>query len=136
MGGTAYRGGGDVALTCGGRRGIIITIVYRFAAIILVLCYAALGSGAVESLHNAHHATEDARLAALQDQRTTPTHPTHHDENNCPVHLQLHLSVMAVGWVPLLICLGLFVAFLTELPVSLPPQQRCLVISCRGPPVC
>ena len=110
--------------------------MHRFAAIILVLFYAALGSGAVESLHNAQHASEDARvLAAAHDAGTTPHSPVHHDENNCPVHLQLHLSVMAVGWVPLLICLGLFVAFLTELPLSLPAQQRRVVLPCRGPPV-
>ena len=42
---------------------------------------------------------------------------------------------MAVAWVPLLICLGLFVAFLTMLPVRLPVQQRRVVIPCRGPPV-
>jgi hypothetical protein len=111
--------------------------VYRFAAVILVLFYLALGSGAIESLHNAQHAAEDAkRLAAAGNSGQTPQYPTHHDENNCPVHLQLHLSVMAVGWVPLLVCLGLFVAFLTELPVSLPAQQRRLVLPCRGPPGC
>jgi len=115
----------------------MIAVVHRLAAVILLLCYAALGTGAVESLHNAQHASEDARLlAAAHRSGEAPKYPVHHDENNCPVHLQLHLSAMAVGWVPLLICLGLFVAFLTELPVSLPPQQRRLVLPCRGPPVC
>ena len=108
----------------------------RFAAIVLVLCYAALGSGVAERWHNAQHAAEDAvALSAARDAGHPLSHAPIHDESNCEFHCQLHISVMAVAWVPLLICLGLFVAFLTMLPVRLPVQARRVVIPCRGPPV-
>jgi hypothetical protein len=108
----------------------------RFAAIILLLCYAALGSGAAEYLHNAEHAIEDAALIrAAKDSGTPLDHVPLHDESNCPIHAQLHICCMAVGWMPLLICLGLFVAFLTLLASPLPAQRVALAVSCRGPPV-
>lgn len=107
----------------------------RFAAILLLLCYAALGSGAAEFWHNAEHASQDAALAQAALESGAPIgHVPLHDESNCQFHAQLHICGMAVGWVPLLICL-LFVAFLTLL-VPRPPMQRMeLVISCRGPPI-
>jgi hypothetical protein len=110
--------------------------VCRVAALVLIVCYAALGSGAVERWHNARHAADDARLVQAAQQAGVPLdHLPFHNDYNCSFHWQLHLSGMAVGWVPLLICLGLFLAFLTMLPVQLPAYQRLLVIPCRGPPV-
>jgi len=108
----------------------------RLTAIVMVLCYAALGSGAAERLHNAQHAAEDAVLiASAKDAGHPLSHAPVHDESNCEIHCQLHIAVMAAAWVPLLICLGLFLAFLTMLPVRLPVQQRLAVIPCRGPPI-
>src|SRR5579871_5962139 len=100
--------------------------VHRLGAIILVACYVALGSGAVERWHNARHAAEDARMmAAAAPHEGTPSQnlPPHNDYN-CAFHWQLHVSTQALGWVPLLILLGLFLAFLTMLPVKLPAYQR------------
>jgi hypothetical protein len=108
----------------------------RFAAIILLLCYAALGSGAAEYWHNAEHAAEDAALIqAAQDSGSPLDHVPLHDESNCPIHAQLHICCMVVGWTPLLICLGLLVAFLTLLTSRLPIQRAALAICCRGPPI-
>ena len=108
----------------------------RFAAILLLLCYAALGSGAAEYWHNLEHAMEDAALLqAAKDSGTPLDHVPLHDESNCPLHAQLHICCMAVGWAPLLICLGLFIAFLTLLPLRLPIQRVALTIPCRGPPI-
>ena len=107
----------------------------RFAAIALLLCFAALGTGTVEYLHNQQHAREDAAaaVAAKAAGLPEPSHSTH-DETNCEFHAQLHLPLIAGGWTPLLILLGLFVAFLTlvapVMPVRIVPS--CLV--CRGPP--
>jgi hypothetical protein len=116
-------------------------IVRRITAILMVLCYVALGSGAMERLHNAQHAAEDAKIAAAFDSgKVVPPHAGDHhpspihDESNCPVHAQLHLAGLAVAWVPLLICLGLFVAFLTLLPPCPPARQVVFAIACRGPP--
>lgn len=108
----------------------------RFAAILLLLCYAALGTGAAEYWHNAEHAAEDAALIqAAKDAGIPLDHVPLHDESNCPVHAQLHICCMAVGWTPLLICLGLFIAFLTLLPLRLPLRRVALTIPCRGPPI-
>ncbi len=58
-----------------------------------------------------------------------------HDESNCFVHAQLHLARMPVAWVPLLILLGLFVAFLTQIASPLVSQRQIFRIDCRGPPL-
>jgi hypothetical protein len=46
------------------------------------------------------------------------------------------MPIMNVGWVPLLVFLGLFVAFLSLLATSLIPRPLPARIDCRGPPVC
>ena len=80
--------------------------VQRVAATVLVLGYLALGSGAVERWHNAQHAARDAQLIAAARQSGMPLGPLpFHTDYNCSFHSQLHLSGMAVAWVPLLICL-------------------------------
>src|SRR3954468_7366705 len=95
--------------------------VPRITAAILVMAYLALGSGAVERWHNAQHAAEDARVVAAAREAGAPVPQTpFHDDVNCVTHSQIHLSGLAVAWVPLLILLGLFVAFLTLLPVRVP----------------
>lgn len=108
----------------------------RLAAILLLMCYAGLGSGAAEYLHNAQHALEDAALIGAAAVSGKPVdHVPLHDESNCAVHAQLHICAMAVGWTPLLICLGLFVAFLTLLTSRLPVQRVVQAVACRGPPI-
>jgi hypothetical protein len=102
-----------------------------FASILLVATFLALGTGGLQYLHNLDHQRVDSRHA------NSPSHPGPlPDDNNCETHAQLHQPVAAGGWVPLLVFLGLFVAFLTLLapePVSYRPL-RCL--DCRGPPTC
>lgn len=119
------------------RRSLNDVWVRRIAATALVLCYACLGSGALERWHNAEHAAEDARQMSMANVTGAPLdHVPIHTDFNCPVHAQLHLPLMIGGWVPLLVCLGLLVAFLTALRGP-PALQRVLArIDCRGPPVC
>ncbi len=107
----------------------------RLAASILVLCYLALGSGAVERWHNARHAAEDAAIVAAAQKAglPAPVLPTHND-NNCETHAQIHLSTMVIGWVQFLILVGLFVAFLTLLPVTPAGVKPLFALTCRGPP--
>jgi hypothetical protein len=108
----------------------------RVAAILMLLCYTALGSGLVEHWHNAEHAAEDAILMQAASEAGTPLdHAPIHDESNCEVHSQLHLATLAVAWVPLLICIGLFVAILTLLTPRLVAQRVVFAIPCRGPPI-
>ena len=110
--------------------------VKHLTAYLLALLFLAIGTGALEYVHNLQHAAEDARedalLVASSHSMGTPEH--HHDETNCAVHAQLHMPISIVGWVPLLVSLGLFVAFLSLLT---PPLVSCPVrlrIACRGPP--
>jgi hypothetical protein len=102
-----------------------------------LICFTALGSGAVELIHNLHHISEDAREEAAAKAAGLPYHDhPDHDENTCPVHAQLHLTVLAagVGFIPLLILLGAAIAFLSNLPVQLPMSRAPVVVDCRGPP--
>ena len=109
--------------------------VPRVTVAILVLTYLALGSGAVERWHNAQHAAQDAKVVAAARESGAPVpHTPFHDDVNCVTHSQIHLSGLAISWVPLLILLGVFVAFLTQLPVQVPALERCFVLACRGPP--
>lgn len=101
----------------------------------MVLFYFALGSGAIERWHNAQHAAEDARLAALAGQSADhQEHAPIHDESNCPFHCQLHLAGMAVSWAPTLVCVSTFRTFVQASPQVLPEFQRRVLILARGPP--
>ena len=110
--------------------------VQRIAAVLLLLIYGALGSGALEHFHNAQHAAEDARLMSAAQAAGKPLdHAPLHDDYNCLFHSQMHLSMLAVGCTPLLICLSLFVAFLSLLTSRLKGQPAFIEIPCRGPPI-
>ena len=106
------------------------------ASNLLLLTFLALGTGALEHLHNLDHRRHDARLAAAKNGEVPAQPGPLPDDNNCDTHAQLHLPVSVTGWTPLLVFLGLFVAFLTLLtpdPVSHRPLLR---LDCRGPPAC
>jgi hypothetical protein len=109
----------------------------KLAAIVLLTGLAALGTGLLQHLHYLGHANEDAAAAAVARAHGLPDPaPAHHDDSNCDLHAQLHLPLVSIGWVPLLICLGLFIAFLTEIAPRCAlrgPSQR---LDCRGPPAC
>src|SRR5207237_7381835 len=102
--------------------------VKRIAAIVLLLAFTGLATGAVEHLHNLQHAHDDA---ATVNPSAPPGRP-HHDESNCDFHRQIHLPAIAAAWVPLLVLLGLFVAFLTCLAPELAPQRAPARPACRG----
>ena len=105
----------------------------RIGAIVLALCFVALGTGALRFAHDKAHAYADARAARSGSGSDSDPLP-HHDETNCDLHALLNAPLMPAGAVPLLVLLGLFVAFLTLLapqPVSVRVARR---IDCRGPP--
>ena len=108
----------------------------RLAAILLILCFAGIGSGALEYWHDLEHDVEDARADAIAKAAGLPVVPHEHDESNCPVHAQLHMPLLTVAWVPLLVCLGLLIAFLTLIEPVYVPQPIPARIDCRGPPIC
>ena len=111
--------------------------MHRLTCIFLLFAIAGLGSGLFEYLHHLSHEREDAQAiaAAAREGQPAPAVPVH-DESNCPIHRQLHLPTISIGWVPLLVLLGFFVAFVTELAPPLVSQRRFFRIDCRGPPAC
>ena len=107
----------------------------RCVSLSLLACFLALGSGFALYLHEQAHAREDALVAAAAKAAglPAPDHPDH-DDNNCPIHAQLHALMVAGTVFPILLLIGLAVAFLTELPPELPSSHAPLVSDCRGPP--
>jgi hypothetical protein len=106
----------------------------RLASILLLLTFLGLGSGALDYLHELQHAREDAIADVRAKADGRPIVPHHHDESNCETCAQLHIQFVFVRWVPTLICLGLFVAFLTLLDTPLISRLTPARIDCRGPP--
>ena len=120
------------------------------ASYALLLTFLLMGSGALEYLHNRAHELEDRMedqkeaaaaaeaLAALPlppGMHRIPVQRHHeHDENNCEVHAQLHMAIILYSWMPLLIWLGIWIAFLSLLAVPLIPRPLPERIDCRGPP--
>jgi hypothetical protein len=106
-------------------------LLRRFASILLVATFLALGSGGLEYLHNLDHQRLDSRHA------DSASHPSPlPDDNNCKTHAQIHQPVAATAWVPLLVFFGLFVAFLTLLAPEPVSHRPLLCLDCRGPPAC
>lgn len=103
----------------------------RVTAILLLLGFVALGAGMLQSLHLRTHLLEHAQFkaAAPTDQQHDPS------DDDCALCAQLHLPTISAGWVPLLVCLGLLVAFLTLLTPPLIPQRVLVRLGCRGPPL-
>jgi hypothetical protein len=103
--------------------------VRRFGAILLVLASAAIGSGLLLHVHNLAHAAEHVDVHGEH-------HPVPADSRTCDLHGKLTAPVIATGFTPVLIALGLFIAFLTQLS----PAWVCAFahrrLDCRGPPVC
>ena len=108
----------------------------RSVSLLLLVCFLALGSGYALYLHEQQHAREDAEEAAAAKAAglPAPDHPDH-DDNNCPVHAQLHMLMVTGTVLPVILLLGLAVVFLTELPAQSPTSHAPLVADCRGPPV-
>ncbi len=114
-----------------------MSYVRRLPAIILLFAFGALGSGALSYWHEAEHYSEDLAFAAAVKAAGLPEQaPPAHDETNCDFHAQLHIPLAVASWVPLLVLLGLFVAFLTLISTPLVSQRIPARIDCRGPPVC
>ena len=104
--------------------------VGRSAATVLILAFAALGSGLLLHVHNAAHAAEHA----LHADEHHPASPL--DTSTCDLHGKLTLPMLSAGFTPVLVALGLFVAFLTQLTPSWNTAFAHVRLDCRGPPAC
>ena len=119
----------------------------RLPAILAICAVAALASGLLGYVHDTAHALRDGHATDHADHADHaehghdehgglgehPAQPVH-DETNCFVHAQLAQPMIGTGVVQLLVCLGLFVAFLTLLPDSLVSRRVPARLDCRGPP--
>jgi len=106
-------------------------VARRVCTIFLLAGFLMLGTGLLDAVHQHVHLLEHARAGAV-DSGGGLIGST---ESDCALCVQLHLPAISAGWVPLLVCLGLFVAFLTLVAPPLVPQRVLAQISCRGPPV-
>jgi hypothetical protein len=102
----------------------------RLPSILLLLCFLVIGTGLAAYVHDLSHDREDAAAMAKNPNKPRPVH----DETNCVTHATLRAPALAQGWTPLLISLGLLVAFLTQLAPALDSQHTPARIDCRGPP--
>ncbi|MDQ3438981.1 MAG: hypothetical protein M3478_01370 [Planctomycetota bacterium] len=107
----------------------------RIGANILILAFAALGSGLLLHVHNAAHAAEHAQHGE-HVHHGDEHHSIPIDTSSCDLHGKLTLPMLSVGFTPVLIALGLFVAFLTQLTAAWDSAFAHVRLDCRGPPVC
>lgn len=108
----------------------------RFASILLLIAFAFVGSGALRYSHDLAHLKEDIASGATRSANGQKAPLPLHTEWNCQLHAMLAAPLITTSAIPLLILLGLLVAFLTELapkPVSVRPIFR---FDSRGPPAC
>ena len=113
-------------------------MIRRVAPILLIVVLAALGTGMLQALHEHAHALADAGASAeCHGHDHGSDHepaPVRHDESNCELHALLRAPILSAGPVAILICLGLFVAFLTSVEPPLASRRVPLRCDCRGPP--
>ncbi len=89
----------------------------RVLVALLLACLLGMSTGAVSYWHESAHA-----------------HATVQDEDHCAVHATLTAPSLPASYVPLLVSLGLFIAFLSELQLAMPARRPAFRIDCRGPP--
>ena len=123
-------------LTCLPQLRLLATAVKRFIIPMMVACLLALATGTVEYVHNLQHDREDRAEAAAAHAAGLPENdqPRHHDDSNCAFHRQLHVPIAFTPMIPLLILLGILVAFLSLLSPPLVAQRVPGRLTCRGPP--
>jgi hypothetical protein len=109
--------------------------VKRAASILLLIWSVALGTGALQYLHNLQHLAEDAHQDALDAAAGKPVESHHHDEGNCPTHAALFFAFFFDGWTSYVVYLGLLISFLALLDARQLLQLLPFRIDCRGPPI-
>lgn len=109
-----------------------IRLMRRLGAMVLILTFAVLGSGLLLHVHNAAHAAQHTQAEGDgHDQDHGPV-----DTRGCDLHGKLTLPMLSAGFTPVLIALGLFIAFLTQLTPAWNSAFAHVRLDCRGPPVC
>ena len=104
----------------------------RLTPLLLILAFAALGSGLLEQLHRRAHA---AQVTRHQDPGQAPADQDDHSESTCAQCLALHLPTIISRLAGLLICIGFIGICGIHFPdvPALPHVHS--PIDCRGPPL-
>jgi hypothetical protein len=105
--------------------------VRRASGFILLMSLFFASSGLAGYLHQLEHL---GGVISASPTRLVGTFEPGHDESNCSICLNLHAPALAAPIVVTLVCLGIFVAFLTQLAPLLVSQRTLARIDCRGPP--
>jgi hypothetical protein len=105
--------------------------VRRASGFLLLMAVFFAGSGLAGYLHELDHLS--GRVPPSVSRILGVSEPGH-DESACSICLNLHAPALAGFTVALLICVGIFVAFLTQLAPHLVSQRALARIDCRGPP--
>lgn len=111
----------------------ILSDVRRVGLIFLLVSFVAMSSGLMGFLHHIEHSAGNRSELSGRSWTAAPD-GVGHDEANCAVCMVLHAPLASAGYVPILVSLGLFVAFLTLLSGSLTSLRLPLTVECRGPP--
>jgi hypothetical protein len=112
-----------------------VKLIRVTSALIAVVCVAALGSGALQYLHELDHAKADARQDAMVRAAGLPVGPHHHDEANCRICVQLHMAYCEVGWKIWLSLVGALIACAGVVDIERRGRAAPGRIGCRGPPM-
>lgn len=105
----------------------------RITGVLLLGVFAATQSGWLNYCHlQEHAAVRAAAHTRLTVSVSGPVDP--HDERTCPVCMTLHMPLAPSGYVPLLICFGLLLAFLSLLTPTPAARHVFAWIESRGPP--
>lgn len=106
----------------------------RITGILLLAIFAGSQTGWLNYLHLREHA--GARPVARSRMTLALPWPVdRHDEGTCPVCATLHMPLASAGCVPLLICFGLLVSFLSLLNPRPAARQAFAWVESRGPPI-
>lgn len=105
----------------------------RITGALLLAVFAATQSGWVNYLHRCDYLACGHRAYASPS--LFPPCVNGHDEATCRVCTTLHMPLSAGGYAPLLIFLGLAVAFLSLITPKPVVRRVCVWIEGRGPPM-
>jgi hypothetical protein len=114
-------------------------VARRIAAILLILTFAALGSGLFAGLHRHAHALADASHHAAEHTDHRHDQDNYHDDgddhdSSCAQCIGLHCGIFFSNTVTLLSCLGLLSVGFVFLPASPALRRVHSPIDSRGPP--
>ena len=106
----------------------------RITGILLLASFAVSQTGWLNYLHLREH-LGTRRAVHARMTVTVPFPADDHDERTCPICTTLHMPLASAGYVPLLVCFGLLLAFLSLLKPRPAAREAFAWVESRGPPM-